>query len=136
MEKSMDSGVLHDDEGGQHRGLVSDVKPASALDLVVNDCSTAIEKVNLEIYSTEGQVKNLADIRATIHSCVQGDGKKPPLCKYSCPPPPEKPCSANETAIVDKLSGVYNAWVATEKFLTELLPPAEVNDKEAPKKYA
>ncbi|KAG0512684.1 hypothetical protein BDA96_10G035000 [Sorghum bicolor] len=156
MEKSMDSGVLHvtcgltkqpqkcsdelsalaktTDEAKnavwypQHESVV---KPPPALESVINDCRTAIEAVNQEIYSAESQLKNLAEIRAAIHSYVQGDGKKPQLCKYSCPPPPpEKPCTANETVIVDKLSGVYDAWVAADKFLTELLPPAEVKGKD------
>lgn len=158
-EKSMDSGVLHVSCGltkqpqkcaDELSALTkttneamnaawelesSKVRPAPAMDKFIRDCSDAIQSVNEAIGIAEWQLKNLTDIRGTIRSYVQGDGKKPLLCKYSCPPPPpEKPCTANETAAVDKLSGVHDAWVAADKFLTELLPPAEANGKEAPKK--
>ncbi|RCV36291.1 hypothetical protein SETIT_7G307100v2 [Setaria italica] len=145
MEKSMDSGILHVSCGltkepqkcaDELSALAKTMKearhvaweltssdPATKLSSPIADCDTAMRELGGKLDSAEATALNLADIRGAIHSYVQGDGKQPPRCKCSCPPPPEKPCSANETAVVDSLNGVYDAWVAVEKFLTELLPP-------------
>ncbi|KAJ1274284.1 hypothetical protein BS78_05G051000 [Paspalum vaginatum] len=142
MEKSLDSGILHVSCGltkqpqkcvdelkavvdmtgeADHQALKLQiaVKPEPALNAFITGCTDGIMNVNEQLTAAGTAVKNLADVRALIHSYVQGDGKQPPRCKYSCPPPTEKPCSANETAVVDKLNGVHNAWVALDKFLAE-----------------
>ncbi|KAK8447135.1 hypothetical protein SEVIR_8G006900v4 [Setaria viridis] len=145
MEKSADSGILHVscgltkepqkcadelsalaktmEEAGHVALKLTSSDAATKLSSPIADCQAAMRELVAKLYSAEEKAVNLAEIRGAIHSYVQGDGKQPPRCKCSCPPPPEKPCSANETAVVDSLNGVYDAWVAVEKFLTELLPP-------------
>jgi hypothetical protein len=146
MEKSMDSGLLHVscgltkepqkcvDEltalakamrGGRTATTESGLARGAPSRLTgrVSDCDLAMTNVEDKIAVAAGTVVDLAQIRDDIRSYLQGDGKEPPRCKFSCPPPPEKPCSAKETALVDALKGVLDAWVAAEKFLTELLSP-------------